>query len=141
MSTVSSPNPLAELNQDQMLNLLRKHQWKLYPFGSHGHQDFYSAVYNWGGIRADVVHLRGRKYASAYRVVLYPGVDLFAPTLVEWQYHATTLWTLRAVLALSPPGKQVGPIETAHELCSVPKELRQPSRKTGPDHRPGWAWF
>ena len=72
--------------------------------------------------------LRGEHDASAYRMPTFPDTDHFAPTLVCWQYHATAMWTLRAVLTLEDPGDPGAPTAILRPAagCFIPAEVRRP---------------
>jgi hypothetical protein len=52
----------------------------------------------------------------------FPDTDVFAPELVSWYYHASTAWTLRAVLTIDPPGHPDAPMEVLRPVpgCGVP---------------------
>jgi hypothetical protein len=143
MTTVSRPNPKAQLGLNELLGQLRERRWTLHVFGPRESPDFISASLLWGG-RADVIHLRSEKSATAYRMVLFPNADLFAPKEVEWQYHQAPTWTLRAILGLPAPGQHGAPTgsERANALCSVPQEIRrrQATRRSGLNQPPGWSW-
>lgn len=144
MTTVSKPNPSAALSLDELLDQLRQRRWTLHVFGPHESPDFLAASVHWGEY-SDVLLFRSEKSASAFRVPMYPGVDLFAPRQVVWQYHQAPTWTVRAVLALLAPGLIGAPSkpERPNALCSVPQEVRrrQAMRRTGLNQPPGWAWF
>ena len=61
-------------------------------------------VREWSGGTADVVVLYDHRRACAWRTETGPGADVFAPELVSWFYQHVPVWTLRAMLALPPPG-------------------------------------
>jgi hypothetical protein len=109
------------------LTELRRRRWMLYVFGPQDGPDLVAAVFQWP-TSADVVLLRGEDDASAYRVPTFPDTDVFAPTLVSWQYHAPAAWALRAVLTIEPPGQPRAPsaVLRPEPLCSVPMEIRRP---------------
>lgn len=134
----------AQLSLDQLLGELRLRRWTLHVFGASDAPDLYVASFSWK-FRADVFILRSEKSATAFRVAIFPGTDILAPRMVEWQYHGLPDWALRAVLSLAEPGKPGAPsgAETSHPLCTVPPSLRRDvtTRKTGLTQSDRWSWF
>lgn len=115
------------LNIDELLEELRRRGWVVYIFGPPEEPEAYAAVFQWEAC-ADVIILRGEERATAFRVTTLPGTDVFQPALVSWQYHSTADWTLRAVLAIPPPGSAGAPIQLLqpHPDCVIPMEARKP---------------
>lgn len=76
----------------------------------------------------DVVVLFDEDRASAFRTVIGPGDDVFAPELVSWSYVASPVWTLRAMIALPAPGHPAEPsaVGPPPADCVLPKDGRMP---------------
>lgn len=53
----------------------------------------------------DVVVVADADHAHAYRMPA--GADVFAPAHVYWQYAASPVWTLRALLTLPEPTRRI----------------------------------
>ncbi|MEU5263659.1 hypothetical protein [Amycolatopsis sp. NPDC021455] len=111
---------------EELLEELRRRKWVLHLFGGREAPEIYAAVHRWPTC-ADVIILRDEHRASAYRVPTFPGTDVFSPRVVTWQYHATPVWTLRAVLTLAEPGTPGAPLQALRPQpdCHIPLELRQ----------------
>ncbi|SFW90686.1 hypothetical protein [Amycolatopsis australiensis] len=111
---------------EQLLEELRRRKWVLHLFGGREAPELYAAVHEWPTC-ADVIILRDEHRASAYRVPTFPGTDVFAPRVVTWQYHATPVWTLRAVLTLAEPGTPGAPLQALRPQpeCHIPPGLRR----------------
>ncbi|WIY06888.1 hypothetical protein QRX60_24655 [Amycolatopsis mongoliensis] len=111
---------------EQLLEELRRRKWVLHLFGGREAPEIYAAVHTWPTC-ADVIILRDEHRASAYRVPTFPGTDVFSPRVVTWQYHATPVWTLRAVLTLAEPGTPGAPLQALRPQpgCHIPLELRR----------------
>ncbi|MBB5156978.1 hypothetical protein [Saccharopolyspora phatthalungensis] len=112
---------------DELLNELRRRGWVLYVFGPKDAPEAVAHVFQWDTC-ADVVILRDEDDATAYRLPTFPGTDVFAPELVSWHYHASTAWTLRAVLTIAPPGHPDAPMGVLRPVpaCGVPIQIRRP---------------
>ncbi|GAB3494876.1 hypothetical protein GCM10027521_43670 [Amycolatopsis cihanbeyliensis] len=115
----------------------------LYVFGPKNAPEAVAHVFQWDTC-ADVVILRGEDDATAYRVPTFPDTDVFAPELVSWHYHASAVWTLRAVLTIDRPGHPDAPMGVLRPVpgCGVPMEIRRPVgiRPTSlAGRRPGWG--
>jgi hypothetical protein len=110
---------------DCWLNELRRRRWVLRTFGARNR--VVAAMLQWGS-ETDVVIVRSEDNASAYRLPVFPGTDVFAPELVSWQHYARASWVIRAVLTIEPPGRRGAPVavEKASELCAIPPEIRKP---------------
>ncbi|MEU8639717.1 hypothetical protein AB0C38_46630 [Amycolatopsis sp. NPDC048633] len=128
---------------EELLEELRRRKWVLHLFGGREAPEIYAAVHTWPTC-ADVIILRDEHRASAYRVPTFPGTDVFSPRVVTWQYHATPVWTLRAVLTLSEPGTPGAPLQALRPQpqCHIPPELRQvvtirPTSTTEPEEDNG----
>ncbi|HKN51002.1 MAG TPA: hypothetical protein VJX66_00810 [Amycolatopsis sp.] len=115
-----------DLGLEELLNEVRRRKWVLHLFGGRESPEIYAAVFQWETC-ADVVILRDEDHATAFRVPTFPGTDVFDPGVVTWQYHATPVWTLRAVLALPAPGESGAPLQALRPQadCRIPIELRQ----------------
>lgn len=92
--------------------------------------DMLGFVRSWGGGTADVVILFDEGQACAWRTAPGSHMDALAPDLVSWWYHQSPVWTIRAVLALPPPGhpgepRQLMPLPAG---CAVPDDRRAPER-------------
>lgn len=111
---------------EELLEELRRRNWVLHLFGGREAPEIYAAVHRWPTC-ADVIVLRDEQRASAFRVPTFPGTDVFGPRVVTWQYHATPVWTLRAVLTLAEPGTPGAPLQALRPQpgCHIPLELRQ----------------
>ena len=111
---------------DELLEELRRRKWVLHLFGGREAPEIYAAVHRWPTC-ADVIILRDEHRASAYRVPTFPGMDVFSPGVVTWQYHATPVWTLRAVLTLAEPGTRGAPLQALRPQpdCHIPFGLRR----------------
>lgn len=124
----STAQPLS-LGLEELLRTLRSHRWTLHLFGPRDRPVIVAAIYQWDGY-ADVLILRGERDASAYRVATQPGGgDVFGPDFVCWQYHSCALWTLRSVLALTPPRPEAtaAHLESARSGCFLPSSLPKPT--------------
>lgn len=118
---------MSPLGLDELLVELRRRHWTLIRWGNPRAPELLAATFEWDTC-ADVLILRAENDASAYRAPSWPEADLFAPEKVSYQYHASALWTLRAILSLPRPGTPGAPlaIETPHAKCRVPSGLPQP---------------
>jgi hypothetical protein len=140
---------LSRLTVDELLNELKIRHWGVYVFGSRSAPSVFGAVLAWsppplppgltikeygpgepfGGEYWDVIVLRGAEDATSYRVprMLTTG-DPFTVDRVVWQYHSCAAWSMRAVLALHPPGHPDSPIrlERAGQGCGVLPGLHRP---------------
>jgi hypothetical protein len=94
--------------------------------------DVLAAVRDFGGV-ADVVILFDELRAVAYRTTTTPDTDVFAPVLVFWSYVACPVWTLRALLTVSPPGHPDAPatLTPAPAGLGLPVDGRLPVRIRG----------
>ena len=125
MSPPTAHNGSSGSGLEELLEELRRRKWVLHLFGGREAPEIYAAVHTWPTC-ADVIILRDEHRASAYRVPLFPGTDVFSPRVVTWQYHATPVWTLRAVLTLAEPGTPGAPLQALRPQpqCHIPPELR-----------------
>lgn len=115
---------------DLLLTELSSETWAVWVYGPKHGPSILAAVRRWPTC-ADVVILRGEdgeNDATAYRTPTLPGSDPFVPVLVSWQYHSSAVWTLRAVLALPPPGQPDAPIAVLmpDPLCFLPADVGRP---------------
>ena len=112
---------------DELLTELRLRRWTLYRWGRADDPELVAATFDWGSC-ADVLVLRRDETASGHRTLTFEGADPLRPAAVLFQYHAVALWTLRAMLALPPPGHPGAPadVQTPHRLCGVPDGLPRP---------------
>lgn len=112
---------------DELLVELRLRHWMLHFFGPRGDLRAIGAVYQWETC-ADILILRTEDDASAFRVPTFPDTDVFEPAMVSWQYHASAMWTLRAVLTLEAPGTPGAPLGVLRpaKCCTVPVAERMP---------------
>jgi hypothetical protein len=112
---------------DYWLEQLRHRRWSLYFFGPERHRpQAMAAAFMWGPA-ADVILIHSEDFAVSWRApLLTPDTNAFAPGQVTWWYAATTNRTLRAALALDPPGHERHPIklEPAPPQCHIPAEYR-----------------
>lgn len=117
---------LRSLGQDQLLRVLVQRAPETHFFGLRRQPRAIGYVIRWPNC-ADVIVLRAEDDASTFRTPTFPGTDVFAPTLVSWQYHAAVAWTLRAALTLAAPGLPGAPMAALcpHPLCTVPREWRR----------------
>jgi hypothetical protein len=99
-------------------------------FGSDRHgPKVLAAVRDFGGC-ADVVIMIDAEHACAYRTPTGAGIDVFAPSHVYWSYAAGSVWTLRALVTLAPPGHPDAPgeLSVAPDGLGLPKDGRLPVR-------------
>ncbi|MEV6879803.1 hypothetical protein [Amycolatopsis sp. NPDC051128] len=125
MSPLTSHSDSDGPDLEELLDGLRHRKWVLQLFGGREAPEVYAAVHQWPTC-ADVIILRDEHRASAYRAPAFPGTDVFSPRVVTWQYHATPVWTLRAVLTLAEPGTPGAPLQALRPQpgCGIPPELR-----------------
>src|SRR2546423_2308710 len=110
-----------------LITLIGKSGFMLHSFQGDRHgPDVLAAVRDYGGI-ADVVILFDEDRAFAYRTPSGPGVDIFGPEKVFWSYASSSIWTLRALLTLAPPGHPDAPTELtpAQRGLGIPPEWRE----------------
>ena len=131
----TTPRGFDGLGLEELLEELRRRKWVLHLFGGRTAPEIYAAVHQWETC-ADVVIIRDERRASAFRVPIFPGTDVFRPRVVTWQYHSNPVWTLRAALTLPPPGSPGAPLQALRPQpdCLIPEELRRDVtiRPTGP---------
>jgi hypothetical protein len=132
---------------EELLRELRRRKWVLHLFGRRTAPEIYAAAFQWETC-ADVVILRDQARASAYRAPTFPGTDVFCPTVVAWQYHASPVWTLRAALTLPAPGDPGAPLQALrpHPDCRIPLEQRtdvtiRPAGLVQDNASPMWSWW
>lgn len=101
---------MSALSLNDLFAELRHRKWTLYLFGRADAPNLYAATCQWQTC-ADVFILRDERRATAYRTPRFPGMDIFRPTVVSWQYGAEPLWTLRAVLTIGAPGQADAPFQ------------------------------
>jgi hypothetical protein len=93
---------VSELTLNDMLSEFRVRKWTLHLFGPRGAPDVYATTFQWQTC-ADVFVLRDEHPAFAYRVLTFPGTDVFRPQTVAWDYYSQfPAWALRAVLTIPP---------------------------------------
>lgn len=113
---------------DYWLEQLRHQHWSLYFLGPERHRPEAMAAARTRNRAVDVILIHGEDYAVAWRAPLFtPDTNPFVPERVTWWYAATTNRTLRAVLALDPPGHERHPIrlESAPTHCQIPAQYRR----------------
>ncbi|MDV6012422.1 hypothetical protein [Haloechinothrix sp. LS1_15] len=112
---------------EELLGELRRRRWTLLRWGSPVNPELLAAIAERHGC-ADVVILRAEEDATGYRATSWGASSVLTPRTVSYQYHATAVWTLRAMLALPSPGAEGAPmaVETPHPRCSVPDCLPPP---------------
>ena len=116
---------------DALLDQLGRRRYLMHAFRSdHDGPEIVAGIHRWDGGCVDVVILFNEDRATAYRVPAAPGADPFSPTRVLWWYAASPVWTLRALLALDPPGHPDAPavLTDAPPGCGVPITNRIPVR-------------
>jgi hypothetical protein len=118
---------VSSLQLDDLLPELRCRHWTLLRWGEANAPTLIAAVQQWGAC-ADVLILRSEDDATALRVPDAQGSNVLVPEKVSYQYHASALGTLRAILSLPMPGSPAVPtaIETPHVKCRVPEGLPRP---------------
>ena len=115
---------------DSLLDELGRRRYLIHAFRSdRDGPEILAGIHRWGDC-ADVVVLLHDRRATAYRVPTPPGTDSFSPQQVFWWYSATAVWTLRALLALTPPGQPGAPtsLTDAPPGIGVPATDRIPVR-------------
>lgn len=113
----------------ELLSELRNRHWTLLIWGGKKMPELIASMFKYlDSAVADVLLLRSRSNATAYRVPAVDGASVFNPERVMYQYHATALWTLRALLSLPAPGKPGAPIGFEHPMpeCFIPDGLPPP---------------
>ncbi|MGI8313348.1 hypothetical protein [Saccharopolyspora hattusasensis] len=115
------------LELKDLLSELRRRNWTLIRWGPEDSPQLWAAMFKWLDC-ADVFILRSEAKANAYRVPTPDGDGIFNPGRVFYQYHASPLWTLRAILALPEPRHPEAPtgIEGAAPECLLPERLSKP---------------
>lgn len=110
-----------------LLDELRRRHWTLMVWGPRDKPDLVVSMFKWQTC-VDVLILRSRTDASAYRAPAIEGSPMLNPEVVSYQYHAPALWTLRAILGLPEPGKEGAPmgLETPVAQCQIPEGLPKP---------------
>ncbi|NKQ55622.1 hypothetical protein HFP15_22315 [Amycolatopsis sp. K13G38] len=118
---------MTSLQLDDLLTELRRRHWTLFRWGEANAPTLIAAVQQWDAC-ADVLILRSEDDATAFRVPDAQGSNVLVPEKVSYQYHASALWTLRAILSLPTPDSTAAPttIETPHAKCRVPEGLPRP---------------
>jgi hypothetical protein len=110
-----------------LITLIGKSGFMLHSFQGDRHgPDVLAAVRDYGGV-ADVVILFDEKHACAYRTPSAQGMDVFDPGQVFWSYASSSVWTLRALITLAPPGHPEAPAELApaQNGLGIPPEWRE----------------
>lgn len=74
---------------------------------------------------ADVIILRGKDHAAAYRTLLRPGDDPLRTDRVVWHYLASAGWTIRAGLTVPASVLQQTPYPIPNE-CRLPEAQWRP---------------
>ncbi|MCP2165972.1 hypothetical protein [Goodfellowiella coeruleoviolacea] len=114
---------------DEELALLVSRKWTLYYFGGREQPRAIGAVYQYPCSEcADVVLIRGEWLTIAFRTPTDEHTDVFRPEQVVWWYGSATLWALRAVFQLAPPGDLRAPHlpMPAPGCCRLAPELTKP---------------
>lgn len=115
------------LEIDELLVELRRRHWTLVRWGDEKDPALLAAVLKWDTC-VDVLIMRNSEQATAYRVPATSD-DVFNPEVVSYQYHASPLWTLRAILALPAPGRIGAPYRIErpkYPECFIPENLPRP---------------
>jgi hypothetical protein len=110
-----------------LVELIGKRGFMLHSFQGDRHgPDVLAAVCDHGGA-VDVVIIFDEHRACAYRSPTAPGTDIFEPSQVFWSYASSSIWTLRALLTLAPPGHPDAPVDltSAPNGLGVPREWRE----------------
>lgn len=112
---------------DHLFEEFQRRRWKMYRWGPADDPALLAWVYDHGAF-VDVVILRRDRVASGYRLPTIPSTDPFRPDAVVYQHHASAVYTLRAMLALPPPGTQGAPFrpEAPWDACVIPADLPAP---------------
>ncbi|MBN9739521.1 hypothetical protein DMP23_00315 [Amycolatopsis sp. A1MSW2902] len=115
------------LSLHDLFRELRYHKWTLYLFGRSDSPTLFAATFEWLTC-TDVLIIRSEESATAYRTPRFPGTDVFRPTVVSWQYGADPVWTMRAVLTISPPGSADAPFQVLRPApgSGVPADIGRP---------------
>lgn len=116
------------LTTDELLVELRCRGWTLVRWGPRDLPVLLAAMFRWR-VATDVVILRGKDDASAYRVPFAGGDEpVWNPWVVSYQFHSCALWTLRAILTIGEPGSSGAPdrLEPAAAACRLPDRLPRP---------------
>lgn len=84
-----------------------------------------AAVYRWPNGHADVVILRGKTDATAFRSDCAPNDDPFKPRIIHYLYNDTATWAMRAILTIGAPGTPTAPHDKqkAPKSCFIPDEI------------------
>ncbi|WP_019852983.1 hypothetical protein [Actinopolyspora mortivallis] len=122
-----NPGEPFSLELKDLLNELRRRKWTLIRWGPEHEPQLMAAMFRWQSC-ADVLILRSEEQASGYRVPTLDDRGIFNPDHVSYQYHASPLWTLRAILGLPEPGQPGSPLALEYPVreCFVPEYLPRP---------------
>lgn len=110
-----------------MFRELRMRHWTLILWGGKAAPELYASMFRYPA-HADVLLLRNRDDATAYRVPVVGETSVFNPRMVVYQFHSSALWTLRAIMRLPAPGEPYSPMimEEPRAKCLIPDDLPQP---------------
>ncbi|ASU80020.1 hypothetical protein CDG81_19090 [Actinopolyspora erythraea] len=124
---LEKPGETFSLELKDLLNELRRRHWTLIRWGPEDGPCLMAAMFKWQAC-ADVLILRDEHQATGYRVPTMDDSGVFNPDRVSYQYHASPLWTLRAILGLPEPGQPGSPmaLETPASACFVSEDLPKP---------------
>lgn len=121
---------IAKLTLDDALDEIRRRKWTMHYFGKDARRPvLIAATRRWPDYGyADVLILRAEEDATAYRVLVGPDDDPLTPHVIVYFYQQSAVWTLRAILALPPPGHLEAPrFRMAPPVsCFIPAELERP---------------
>lgn len=126
MNTLKTEQQVSDELKD-MLDELRRRHWTLIIWGDKQSPELVAAMFQRAS-SADVLILRNRDDATAYRVPMRGEDSVFNPETVVYQYHSSAWWTLRAILALPVPGETGAPAwcEAPVAKCMIPGDLPKP---------------
>jgi hypothetical protein len=114
---------------DDWLVELTRRKWTHFYWPGTDEPNAMASVFRWDGY-ADVVALFPEQDAYAYRAPVTEHADPFNPAFVLWVYGGDPVWTIRGLLALSPPGSPHAPVVpmTAPPVCWVLPSVISKSR-------------
>lgn len=112
---------------DYLLEELRRRHWTMLRWGPADRPELVAWMFDHGQ-HTDVVILWSEDRAIGYRAPSVPGETPLDPVVVQYEYHSSALYVLRAMLSLPEPGAQGAPATThvPRPDSRVPRDLPRP---------------